>query len=213
METEVEFNRGIVINRNVILTIIIILCLFAIGSFIYYQIRLDQLQKPQLPPNIVIQTPQAQQIPIQTSPMVKVDMIKEHDYRNISDPLYEPTRRPQRYIMRGMIGNPHFNVPTRGYPDDFSWLGYAISDDNNIKDGKRILKLMGRQEHPNSTWWNYYVMAQIGHQEYKFSLDEENNKHKELYDEDIIRVPELGNQTYKIKLNKNNVLRYNPYLI
>jgi hypothetical protein len=211
METEVEFNRGIVINRNVILMIIIVLCLFAIGSFIYYQIRLDQLQKPQTQPNIIIQTPQTP-IASPATPTPLVDMIKEHDYRNISDPLYEPTRRPQRYVMNGMIGNPHFNVPTRGYPDDFSWLGYAISNDD-IKDGKRILKLMGRQEHPNSTWWNYYVIAQIGHQEYKFSLDEENSKHKELYDDDIIRVPELGNQTYKIKLNKNNVLSYNPYLI
>ena len=112
-----------------------------------------------------------------------------------------------------MVGNPLFNIYTQGPPDSYSWLGILTSSETTDKNNK-LLKLFGRQRYPNSTTWDYYVQAYTGGASgdtIKISLDK-NKYRRELYDGDSVDVQELG-MSYNVKLNRDDVFTYNPYLI
>lgn len=136
------------------------------------------------------------------------DFLKEFDERKLYDPLEEPTKR----IDRDKIGNLElrqmaFNYPVRGYPDNYKWMGLLVNDTSD--DSNKIIKLFGRQKYPNSDNYEYYVMINMGFDQTKVSLDNLHNK--ELYDGDSV-VLDVLNRTYTVKLNKNDELKYNPYV-
>jgi hypothetical protein len=138
-----------------------------------------------------------------------VDIITEYDYRNLNDPLKEPGRRPSRDVIAPLIGNPHLNIPTRGYPDSFSIQGYLVDDTATKKDDNKIIKLFGRQQFTGSSEWTYYVEIYNGggHDKIKFELD----RQRELFDEDKVYV-DLIKRNYKVKLLRTKGLEYNPFL-
>ena len=88
--------------------------------------------------------------------------------------------------------------------------GKSETTDRNNK----LLKLFGRQRYPNSTTWDYYVQAYtsgVSGDTIKISLDKDKYR-KELYDDDNVYIKELG-MKYNVKLNRDDVFTYNPYLI
>jgi hypothetical protein len=144
------------------------------------------------------------------------DPITNIDLRNINDPLTGPIRRPTRDAIGPMVGNPLFNIYTQGPPDSYSWLGILTSNPTSetVDKNNKLLKLFGRQRYPNSTTWDYYVQAYTGGASgdtIKISLDKDKYR-KELYDDDNVYVKELG-MNYNVKLNRDDVFTYNPYLI
>jgi hypothetical protein len=142
------------------------------------------------------------------------DIVREYDYKNLVDPLTEPGRRPPKYLVTPMVGNPHFNLPSRGLPDEASWLGLLLSTNEDATDDNRIIRLMGNQKYPGSSVYDYYTFINIGNDRIKVKLCGNNgdcDNVRELYDNDTVHVKELANREFKIQLNKNNVLRYNPF--
>jgi hypothetical protein len=134
-----------------------------------------------------------------------VDPVKLYDYKKLKDPLEEPTNRPDRYLLGPLEYRKMFNLPTQGYPDTYRWMGILVSDDAT-DDKNKILKLFGRQKYPRSNEYQYYVMINMGHDQVKVHIEQK----RELYDNDPVTINELG-KTYKVKLNKDDEMEYNPY--
>ena len=141
--------------------------------------------------------------PIITNP----DPVKMYDYHKLNDPLEEPTKRVDRYLLGPIEYRKMFNYPVRGDPDNPRWLGILInSDESESESANKIIKLFGRQKYPNSSHYEYYTTINMGFDQIKVHL----RRRKELYDDDEVIVPELG-KTYKVKLNKDDDNNYNPY--
>lgn len=218
---DIENNLVLKIVLSIVfITFILCIVLICITFKIIYdrKISVNQTNQPELiiqdgfmqPSEVTaIQTPQ-----ILIPPKI-IDPIKEYDYHKLSDPLETPTTRTDRYLLGPLELRGMFNYPVRGYPDNPRWLGILISDDDHslCTDGKclhdkdnKILKLFGRQQYPGSNQYDYYTMLNIGHDQVKVRLHHK----KELYDDDDVHVHELGRK-YKVQLNKNDDLIYNPY--
>jgi hypothetical protein len=129
------------------------------------------------------------------------DLVTMTDYRMIYDPLLDPWKRPPKYIVGPLIGNPHLNIPTRGYPDSFSLYGYLVN-------GDKIHKLYGREKFPNSTEYEYFAEIFINNN--NNTIKYEIKKNKELYDGDKVYI-DLLNNNFEVKLLKTKGLEYNPY--
>lgn len=170
---------------------------------------------PNVPAHIQDIDVHVQDVPLMTDIAIPVlntnpidEMISEYDYRNIADPLKEPGRRPSRDIIGPMIGSPHFNIPTRGYPDSFSIFGYLVDD--FTKDENRIIRLYGRKKFPNSDEFEYYVEINVGNGDDKIKY-ELHKQRRELYDGDQVYVS-LIKRNFKVQLLKQKGLEYNPFL-
>lgn len=178
----------------------------------------------------------------QSQPVIPVDIVSRYDYKKMYDPLQDPRQRPDRYLLGPIPFNPLFNVPTQGYADTYRWMGVLIHtskkdyDDNcahgcdrrknnyrhrdkDDKDGKddpnevldmnnRIIKFFGRQKTPGSNQYQYYANISSGNDMIKIWI----NHQKELYDGDLVYINEL-NGRYRVQLNKNDDVAYNPYLL
>jgi hypothetical protein len=127
-----------------------------------------------------------------------------YDYNKLVDPLEEPTKRVDRYLLGPLEYRRMYNHPVRGYPDNPRWLGLLISEEDD--NSNKILKLFGRQKYPGSSHYEYYTMINMGFDQIKVHI----HGKKELYDDDVVNVSEL-NKNYKVKLNKNDDNSYNPY--
>lgn len=154
-------------------------------------------------PNVIIEKPTEIITPPQMFPLT--DPVKLYDYQKINDPLEEPTKRVDRYLLGPLEYRKMFNFPVRGYPDNPRWLGILICEDETEQHNK-ILKLFGRQKYPSSTHYEYYTMINISYDQIKVHI----KRRQELYDGDIVDIPEL-NKKFRVKLNKDDDNPYNPY--
>jgi hypothetical protein len=251
-------NDGIFISKNTLITIAIVVIVFAILYYGNMHEKFDQLasianntRNPMIEPNdqIYLTNPLDKQydqydqsgkleqntvndqliynypylpqnIPNGLGPIgltgptpmqmpLPVDRLKDYDYKNMGDMFFSPTKRPPRYVIGGIMENPLFNIYTRGYPDNPTWYGVLIAnDEDKLKDpDNKIIKLFGRQVYPNSTEYEYYVILNTGNDQTKIAL----RKYKrELFDKDEVYIPELK-MKYILRMNNtNNFLKYYP---
>ena len=139
----------------------------------------------------------------------KKDPIREYDYRKAYDPLEDPTRRVERHFIPPMHVKQMIDIPTRGYPDNYRQVGILIQEGEGTGDNK-ILRLFGRQEFPGSNRYEYYTAINSGNDQIKVELN--NNRGKELYDDDLVNVSELGKE-YKVKMHKYDAPKYYPNIL
>lgn len=168
-------------------------------------------------------------------PPIITDVVKRYDYHKLYDPLQDPRQRPDRYLLGPIPFNPLFNVPTQGYADTYRWMGLLIHTNKDRNDScghgcggrkiinnenhkgdfnhdspdvnNRIIKFFGRQKNPGSNKYQYYATISSGNDMIKIFL----NYHRELYDDDVIYISEL-NGHYRVQLNRNDDVSYNPYI-
>lgn len=140
--------------------------------------------------------------------------VKEYDIRNLEDPLVPPTARPPKHIFRSLYGNPLFDYPTRGPLDDYTYMGNLVrtstlvnSESSYVQPANNIIELMGRQKYPNSTTYDYYVLAEKGNMR-DSKIHIRTKRHEELYDGDVVNIPELGNIEYTFRKNKSYLNQY-----
>lgn len=143
---------------------------------------------------------------IETPMPPRIDPVKLYDYKKLYDPLEDPTKRVDRYLLGPLEMKRMFNYPTHGYPDNYRWIGLLISEDTSDEKNK-ILRLFGRQKFPRSNEYQYYTMINMGHDQIKVHL---HHYCRELYDHDDVTIKELGKK-YTVQLNKDDDLTYNPY--
>lgn len=134
--------------------------------------------------------------------------LKERDYKVVRDPLTPGERRlPAHQVPRGIFKDV-INIPTRGQPDNYQYLGNLVRDTDN-----KILPVFGRQEYPGSDYYEYYVML---NQDGNFGLKLPINRGKRIreFEEDqVVEIDYFKNKEgeFKYKPFDYNVPRYNPY--
>lgn len=139
------------------------------------------------------------------------DVIRQYDYRKIIDPLEEPTRRVPRHEIQPFYLKQMIDIPTRGYPDNFTQIGILTKDKkdkNNYQN--QILRLFSRQDYPGSNRYTYYTMVNSALDQIKIPVYTKNKK--ELYDDDIIYIKELHG-TYKVNLHNYDAPKYYPDIL
>lgn len=201
MESKICFN-----NTNFVIILIAIFILFLAQYVIFYQYQqscpiVTYPQQNDQNKTIII----SKQNP---SPRIdpRIDPILEYDYGKLNDQLAQPARRVSRYDIPPADVKQFLDIPTRGYPDNFTLIGLLVSD---RKDENKIIRLFGRQEYPRSDRYEYYAMINSGLDKIKVNL---NVKQRELYDDDNVYVKELD-QNYKVQLYKYDAPKYYPDII
>jgi hypothetical protein len=155
-----------------------------------------------------IQTPTTQE-PVRD--LRDIDPIRNYDYRKLYDPLEEPTRRVDRYSIPPVYMKRMIDIPSRGYPDNYSQIGVLLKKhDDGKSDENKILRLFGRQEYPGSSGYQYYTALNSGLDSIKIPV--RIRRGRELYDKDKVFIREV-NQEYEVSLHKYDEPKYYPDLL
>ena len=119
---------------------------------------------------------------------------------------HPPERRQPIHIQQPISLKRRINIPTRGYPDNYTLQGILVR-----KSDEKTLQLFGRQKYPGSSQWEYFA---VGNDKNSFEskLPVEVRGDKELYDKDMIDLPYLDSKKgkFKVKLYKLDSPRYIP---
>ena len=138
------------------------------------------------------------------------DKIDKRDEDALENPLKPPNRRLPRHIYPSAAKDYIFEVPTRGYPDNYHYYGNLIRREDN-----KMVKLFGRQIYPGSNQYEYYGITSdpTGGSSVKIPIKIKGDK--ELYDKDEIDIDFLDTSIGKFILFMNDFdrPRYNPFVI
>jgi hypothetical protein len=134
--------------------------------------------------------------------------LKERDYKVVYDPLTPGEKRlPAHQMPRGIFKD-RINVPTRGQPDNYQYLGNLVRETD-----EKIIPVFGRQDYPGSDYYEYYMMInQDGNFGIKIPLNN-GDKRREIEEEEIVKI-DYFNETkgdFIYKPFDYDVPRYNPY--
>jgi hypothetical protein len=116
-----------------------------------------------------------------------------------------PERRVPSYAYPDRYIKSLLNIPTRGDPDNYQLLGIVLR--NNTETA---YNLFGRQTYPGSNQYEYYVQASMNDNLVKIPISIKGDK--EIEDDQIIDIPGTNQimGSFRVKLYKLNVPRYNP---
>jgi hypothetical protein len=132
-------------------------------------------------------------------PIHPFEIMRDYDYRTLNDPLVAPRRRDDYNL-------PVLPLPTRGFPAPYKKMGLLIDKSAPNDDRYKILLLMGRNKHPNSTVYDYYAVENDKNSSLKFDID----KTRELQSDDKVKINELG-KIYTVIIDKILGYEYDPY--
>jgi hypothetical protein len=139
------------------------------------------------------------------------DAIITRDYRVVNDPLVPAVKRPEMNVFPPVDFSRYIDIPTRGYPDSYQYLGnlFRVSGNADVS-GEKVVKLFGRQKFPGSNGYEYYgITNDSSTLNYKIPISTKNEQ--ELYDGDIINIPQLGGN-FNVNIHPDQTFRYNPLL-
>ena len=163
-------------------------------------------------------------------PISQRDFIRNFDWQSKYNPFVKQFDRPENSQLGDLNVRRHFDIPTRGLPNDFHIIGTLTRRDNipppppnenkdeenkdlpvNVKgsfiDDNRVLNLYGRAKYPNgNSPYEYYTRISSGNETIKIDLGEK----PEMLDGDSIHIDEL-NADFKLKKYPNDMFRYNPF--
>ncbi len=140
---------------------------------------------------------------LQTNP------ITERDYRIVYDPLAPASQRPPVYVFPPQRIAQYIDIPTRGYPDNYQYIGNLIRTTD-----EKVIKLFGRQKYARSDQYEYYGIASDG-SNIGIKIPIETVRNQEIYDGDEIDVPyfNVAQGKFKVQLFPDQTFRYNPYVL
>ena len=146
---------------------------------------------------------------IRDDPLVD-NLIDKRDADALEDPLKAPNRRLPRHIYPDSAKDYIFEVPTRGYPDNYHYYGNLIRREDN-----KIVKLFGRQIYPGSNQYEYYGITSDSTGGSTVKIPVKVPGDKELYDKDQLDIDFLDSSVGKFILYMNDYdrPRYNPFVI
>lgn len=202
--------QQICFNQNLFL--IFILISFTI-IIVFANLKIDQNNLQKLNSNnnnnINNDTIVSNKYNLPTSELVN-DKIDQRDEDALENPLKPPNRRLPRHIYPSAAKDYIFEVPTRGYPDNYHYYGNLIR-----REDDKIVKLFGRQIYPGSNQYEYYGITSdpTGGSSVKIPIKVRGDK--ELYDKDEIDIEFLDSSVGKFILFMNDFdrPRYNPFVI
>jgi hypothetical protein len=197
MTDKICFNQNAFLIGMIIITVVILI----------FNQKFGNKECPPCEP-IIINNPNNIQKKQKIHPAIKLDKsIRKRDSDALNDDLSAPTRRLPRHIYPTEVNDFITEVPTRGHPDNYHYLGNMIRPHD-----EKIIKLFGRQIYPGSTQYEYYgITTDNNGAEIKLPIKTLNDK--EIYDGDEIDIEFLDSSKGKFKLymNEYDRPRYNPF--
>lgn len=206
-------------NETTIVIVIIFLILMIIVILLLAMrqpyVITSQLVEPEIKRNehmsqleiLPIKTESAISLPILNPP----DIIRQYDYKRTYDPLEEPARRISRQEIYPSYLKNIIDLPSRGYPDNFTQVGLLIRQgDNDYNEANKIIRLFGRQKYPGSNQYEYYTAINNGFDQIKIPIN--NRRRNELYEDDNVYIKELD-ENYRVNLYKYDAPKYYPDII
>lgn len=126
------------------------------------------------------------------------------DRRVNDDDLTPPVfRYPRDYYPRPPLVTVT-NIPTRGLPDTFSYLGNLYREFDN-----KVMRLYGRRRYDDV--WDYYAILHNEADAIKVNIKTKNDK--ELLDGDEVSIPMFEhNGSFRVYLHKKDEFAYSPYI-
>lgn len=140
--------------------------------------------------------------------MPPTDILLERDYNALVDPLSPNERRVDRSWYPRSPLLQAINIPTRGYPDNYQYMGNLFRQTD-----EKVIKLMGRETYPGSWRFEYYgLSSDPSGMEFKVNIEKRDNK--EIRDGDELSIPffDIGKGKFKVIMNKYDTPRYNPFV-
>lgn len=155
-----------------------------------------------IPDKDTIRTTDTEIIHPQPDPLIVRDMDA------INNPLTAPTKRVPRHVYPVPPISTAINFPTRGSTDNYQYLGNLVRSSD-----EKIVKLFGRQTYPSSSKYEYYGITNDSAGSTKVKIETTNSI--ELQDEDEINIDifDSSKGTFKLYMNDDDTLRYNPFII
>jgi hypothetical protein len=153
------------------------------------------------------------------------NFLNKRDRNVLEDRFTKPERRVPEYIYPYEFVKKSLNIPTRGYPENFSQFGIVIRDgyDHNTvintntnkhigHSFEQVYRLYGRQVYPGSSQYEYYIQGSINDNSMKIPIKVKGDK--EFMNNDIIHIPGTSPDKgeFRVNLFKLDIPRYNPYL-
>ena len=212
-------------NKSVNLNILILLILVLLFVYIYQQNNQSHNIKIVTQPATSV-TPESQQNEkkiqnIKTVSQTRVlnpeiivpqiyPILRNYDYRTLSDPLTPPYKRDDDMIPANVIAPDLFGIYTQGGPLPFIKVGKLI--DNHAKNDEpyKFLILFGRRRYPGSNLYDYYATTTNRDDYLKFDLDYKNVRY-ELYTGNHVFIPELKKK-YEVVIDRQMDFTYTPYM-
>jgi len=199
-------NQTVCIEKTHLLFLLIIVSL--IIWFFEDKKNKEKLEVSPPEPPIIKETPPEPVKQLIADQIIDDETLTARDIRASSDPFYPPWRRLPRHQYPPISIRKVMNVPTRGYTDNFQYLGNLVR-----KIDEKVVQLYGREEYPGSDKWEYYgYTTDANGLQFKFKISSRKN---ELYDGAEINLPllDLSKGKFKLHMNDFDIPRYDPYLI
>ena len=138
--------------------------------------------------------------------MKQKQYMRDRDRQVLRNPMTAPERRVPEYQYPDVMVRSAINIPSRGYPENYQLLGMVMRDNT-----ESAYKLFGRQTYPGSSQYEYYVIG-ASNTGVETKIPITNNGMKEIYDNDIIKIPGTNKTRgeFKVKLYNYDLPRYIP---
>jgi hypothetical protein len=103
--------------------------------------------------------------------------------------------------------NNNFSILENSSYEGFGNMESKNTQAINLANGdNNILELIGQKITDN--WYKYFTSISVGNKVIKINVH--NRNRRELYDGDIVFVPEVGRR-YRVQIDKMDMIEYNPY--
>lgn len=137
-------------------------------------------------------------------------ILREYDYRTLSDPLTPPYKRDDDMIPANVIAPDLFGIYTQGGPLPFIKVGKLVDNKSKNDEPYKFLILFGRRRYPGSNLYDYYATTTNRDDYLKFDLDYKNVRY-ELYTGNHVFIPELKKK-YEVIIDRQMDFTYTPYM-
>jgi hypothetical protein len=137
-------------------------------------------------------------------------ILREYDYRTLSDPLTPPYKRDDDMIPANVIAPDLFGIYTQGGPLPFIKVGKLVDNKAKNDETYKFLILFGRRRYSGSNLYDYYATTTNRDDYLKFDLDCKNVRY-ELYTGNHVFIPELKKK-YEVIIDRQMDFTYTPYM-
>lgn len=199
---KIPMSNAICIDQNLFILGIIVLI-----SITFYYIKTPSSICPACPSCII---PENDNIKITETEIIHPpqDPLIVRDIDAINNPLTAPTKRVPRHVYPVPPISSAINIPTRGRPDNYQYLGNLVRSSD-----EKIVKLFGRQLYPGSNRYEYYGITNDSAGSTKVKIESSNNTEMQDNDEINIDIFDSSKGTFKLYMNDDDTIRYNPFIM
>lgn len=141
---------------------------------------------------------------------VPIDPLRKFDYDAVNDDFTPPFRRSYYDDYSAYVLHPGiYPTYTRGPPGRFRKTGTLVAQGVASNDKYKFMNMFGREKYPGREY-EYYSTSTNVENRIKFYIE---TKGKEIYDGDMVHIPELEGYVFRYKEDQDLSPKYDPYIV